>query len=72
MVFTLITFVARVSSNTADPRSFFLPYIEIIQTCVIAVLLWCILFVRAEPLLVRIALGLIGITLLGCIFTYRL
>jgi len=46
--------------------------IEIIQTCVIALLLWCILFVRSEPLLVRITLDLVGITLLGCIFTYGL
>ena len=37
-----------------------------------ALLLWCILFVRSEPLLVRITLDLVGITLLGCIFTYRL
>lgn len=72
ILITVTLLELRVNRGATDSQTFFLPYVATIQVCIIALLLWCIIFVRSEPLLVRIALGLIGLTLLGCIFIYRL
>jgi succinate-acetate transporter protein len=69
IVFWMITLVMVVCS-LMSAHSFL--FTQMTQLAVIILALWCGVFVRQEPLLVRVALALIVIVSAGSLWIYRL
>lgn len=61
-----------VTTHTTVKLEHFFLFTHMTQLAVITLALWCVIFVRQEPLLVRVALVLIVIVSAGALWVHRL